>query len=311
MAGPIVVATSPASARQVAASAAASVARDNTLTDPSNRLWTFANLAAAVVIFAVLWWRGWLRPRSISTGGTRHVDSQPAFIWAGGAALVFFSSVLAAGAAAQLSGVPTGLYFGSPKALAIVQLSSYGCALLSVFFLLRLLKDAAPKAGLTITTRSLTLGLFAGVLAWPILTTIGTAALWVQTAITHTPPDPLGHPLLKVLRDSPDSVWAWALGACAVVGAPIVEETLYRGFLQSFVLRVTGLPWVSVLCSSAVFAMMHYDPDGGIPWAALVEIGVFGLILGYMFERTKRLGVTIAMHILFNAGNLALAMLAS
>lgn len=306
--GPIVVAPGLACAWQVSERAAAAT-HNATLTEPSSNLWAYANLVGALLVIGVLWWRGLLRPRSLTQGGSRHVDSQPAWIWACGAGLVFFSSLIAAGAAAQITGVPAGLFFGSPRALAIVQLSSYGAALVSALFLLRLLKDAAPKAGLVISTRTLFQGLFYGLLCWPILTSVGNAGLWVQTLLGHPPETHLGHPLLKVLRDYPDSVWSWALGACAVLGAPLIEETLYRGLIQSFVLRVTGLPIVSVLASSALFAFMHFDPEGSIPWPALVEIGVFGLFLGATFERTKRLGVTIGMHVFFNAANLALAML--
>lgn len=228
-------------------------------------------------------------------------------MWASAAGLVFLSGAIASSAAAQIQGVPTGLFFDSPKAMAIVQLSGYGAALLAVVFLMRLLRAAAPRAGLSVDGRSVLLGLLCGVLAFPVLVTVGNVGVQIQTWLGHAPATSLGHPLLVMLRDNPDSGWAWLLGACAVVGAPIVEEMLYRGLLQSFVLRVTGLPWAGVLLSGTVFMMVHYQSDGSVPWAAMAEIGVFGLILGVTFERTGRLGVTIAMHVFFNAANLVLA----
>jgi membrane protease YdiL (CAAX protease family) len=260
------------------------------------------------VIIAVLWWRGAIGVKAIVRGGMRGVEAQPAWVWACGAVLVFLAGAIAAGAAAQLQGVPTGLFFSSPKAMAIVQLSSYGAAMLAVVFLLRVLKDAAPKAGLVVDGKSLLLGLWCGVLAFPVLITVGNVGVAVQTWLGHKPASNLGHPLLVLLRDNPDNGWAWLLGVIAVVAAPVVEETLYRGLIQSCVLRVTGMPWVSVATTSVVFMLMHYQDDGSVPWAAMVEIGVFGAILGFVFERTKRLGVTIAMHVFFNAANLAIAM---
>lgn len=236
------------------------------------------------------------------------MDDQPAWVWACGAGLVFLSGAIAAGAASQIQGVPTGLFFSSPKAMAIVQVSSYGAALLAVGFLLRLMKDAAPRAGLSVDAKSLFVGLGCGMLSLPVLLTVGNAGVAIQTWLGHKPETPFGHPLLVMLRDNPDNGWAWLLAGCAVLAAPIVEETLYRGFIQSFGLRLTARPWAGVLLTSVLFMLMHSQRDGSVPWAALVEIGVFGAILGFTFERTKKLGVPIAMHILFNAANLALAM---
>ena len=159
--------------------------------------------------------------------------------------------------------------------------------------------------------RSVALGLGYGVLAFPVLITVGNVGVAVQTWLGNQPASDLGHPLLVLLRDNPDNGWAWLLGAIALVAAPVVEETLYRGLIQSFVLRVTAMPWVSVAITSVAFMLMHYQENGSVPWAAMVEIGVFGAILGFVFERTKRLGVTIVMHVFFNGANLALAMWAS
>lgn len=267
----------------------------------SHNPWMWGNLAAALLILVVLWWRGWLRPAAMA--GSRGVDEQPAWIWASAVAMVFLSLGLGASAVHGLPGISSGVSSGSPKAQAWIQLGAYGAGLPVAFFLLHLLRTGAPKAGLPIDTRSLCLGLGLGVLALPVAITIGNAAIAGSSLLGFPPPDQLAHPVLKLLRDHPESIWTWIIAACAVLAAPIFEEALYRGLLQSFVLRVTGSAWASVLVASGAFVLAHVG--AGLPGPALIEIGALGVIWGVVFERTKRLGVVIAMHVLFNAANLA------
>ncbi len=105
----------------------------------------------------------------------------------------------------------------------------------------------------------------------------------------------------------------WALIAAAVVGAPLVEEMIYRVFLQSSISRATGLPWVGILAAAVVFAVAHAvgPAEQRVPWYAAVPIGVLGLACGLAYERTKRLLVPITMHACFNAMNVAMAMWAT
>lgn len=95
-----------------------------------------------------------------------------------------------------------------------------------------------------------------------------------------------------------------------MVGAPLVEELIYRVFLQSSIARATGLPWIGILVAAVVFAVAHAvgPAEQRIPWYAAVPIGVLGLACGLAYERTKRLLVPITMHAAFNAMNIAMAM---
>lgn len=84
------------------------------------------------------------------------------------------------------------------------------------------------------------------------------------------------------------------------VGAPIVEELVYRGMLQrAFSARLHRLAaWIVV---AAWFAVIHFRP---VEYPGLF---VFGLVAGAAVLVTGRLGTAIATHIAFNVTGLSLA----
>ena len=84
------------------------------------------------------------------------------------------------------------------------------------------------------------------------------------------------------------------------VGAPIVEELVYRGLLQgSFAARFNQLAaWVA---ASAWFALVHLRP------VEYPGVFVFGLVAGACLLVTRRLGMSMATHVAFNATGVLLA----
>jgi membrane protease YdiL (CAAX protease family) len=84
-----------------------------------------------------------------------------------------------------------------------------------------------------------------------------------------------------------------------VVGAPIVEELFFRGLvLRSIQARYSD--WIALLGSSVLFALVHFEP---ITFPALF---MFGLVLGYLAQRTRRLGMSVFAHAGFNATTMVL-----
>lgn len=84
-----------------------------------------------------------------------------------------------------------------------------------------------------------------------------------------------------------------------VIGAPVVEELVYRGLLQgAFTRRLSE--WIGVVVVALWFAVVHFQP---------VEIpGLFavGLVLGVCAVRARRLGLSVVAHMAFNATGLIL-----
>ncbi|XP_068643571.1 uncharacterized protein [Aristolochia californica] len=87
--------------------------------------------------------------------------------------------------------------------------------------------------------------------------------------------------------------------ACLVgitgVLAPILEETLFRGFLMVSLTKWFPTP-VSAVLSAAVFAVAHLTP-GEFP-----QLFVLGAVLGFSYAQTRNLLTPITIHALWNSG---------
>ena len=117
----------------------------------------------------------------------------------------------------------------------------------------------------------------------------------------------IGHPMLRVIIDS-DSLTASALLMfSALVAAPILEETIFRGMIQTVLLRILGRPmrWGVVFIAALVFMSIHV---GGVSWQTLPGLFVLGFVLGWLYERSGSLWPSIIAHIGFNALNIAIAL---
>lgn len=96
------------------------------------------------------------------------------------------------------------------------------------------------------------------------------------------------------LFDAAHGVWIVLLVIIVVICAPVVEEMVYRAFIQHN-LNVAYGAHVAVLISSFWFAAVH------LQLAEFPGLFAFALVLGICFARTKRLGLSIVTHVAFNA----------
>ncbi|MFM2077139.1 MAG: hypothetical protein RJA49_1029 [Actinomycetota bacterium] len=88
-----------------------------------------------------------------------------------------------------------------------------------------------------------------------------------------------------------------------VVGAPLVEELVYRGLLQgAFTRRIHEVAGVVVV--ALWFAVVHFQP------VETPGLFVVGLVLGSCALFTRRLGLGVIAHMSFNATGLVLVAMA-
>lgn len=73
------------------------------------------------------------------------------------------------------------------------------------------------------------------------------------------------------------------------------EELFFRGSLQKALLRVSGIPWLAIVITSAVFALLHGT------FFKILPIFTLGLLLGTVYHFTRNLWYTITIHFLNNA----------
>lgn len=105
------------------------------------------------------------------------------------------------------------------------------------------------------------------------------------------------------LFDSASGAGIVLLVVVVVIGAPLVEELVYRGLLQGAFTR-SYHEVLSVVLVALWFALIHFQPVE-IPGLFLV-----GLVLGFAALSTRRLGMSVVAHMAFNATGLVLVAMA-
>jgi membrane protease YdiL (CAAX protease family) len=74
----------------------------------------------------------------------------------------------------------------------------------------------------------------------------------------------------------------------------IGEELFFRGSLQKVLLRMNGKPWLAILISSAIFALMHST------FFKILPIFVLGILIGAIYYVTQNLWYCILIHLINN-----------
>ena len=168
--------------------------------------------------------------------------------------------------------------------------------------------SGAKLADLGLSTRDLgrqcLLGLTGCALAIPVVYTVQlvTVSIW-------TPTDHLVQQALAADQSLPTALVA-AFGT--IVGAPVVEEMLFRGFLLASFWKLAAQQtgerslrgdFTANLAVSLLFAWVH-------PWPASIPLFVLSMMLGELYRRSGSLIATIVMHACFNGLSMAALLLA-
>lgn len=102
---------------------------------------------------------------------------------------------------------------------------------------------------------------------------------------------PLPNILAETFAELNQHIGTALLGGALAV--PVLEELLFRGVVLAGLLR-SRRPWVAIAQSALLFGIFHFNPSQSLN-AALA-----GLLLGWLYYRTRSLGLCIALHALFN-----------
>jgi len=101
----------------------------------------------------------------------------------------------------------------------------------------------------------------------------------------------------KILNEDSFGVLAFMF-FFGMLAAPVVEELLFRGFLQTAV-RTTFGKLKAILISGFLFALIHLNAH------VFLQIFILGLLLAYLFEKTGALIAPITVHVCHNTATLA------
>jgi membrane protease YdiL (CAAX protease family) len=111
---------------------------------------------------------------------------------------------------------------------------------------------------------------------------------------------PSAHKLLQIFQEKKSSTGLRAMIiVSATLVAPVAEEVFFRGFVQTFLRYTFKRPWLAVVVTAAFFALVH-------EWWEAPPIFFLAVCLGYAYERTGNLWISIIIHALFNSASIVL-----
>jgi membrane protease YdiL (CAAX protease family) len=103
-------------------------------------------------------------------------------------------------------------------------------------------------------------------------------------------------PLENILENEFDGLSRNFIGAFTIaVLAPVLEEVMFRGAIQGYMMRRFNNPWVTILAAALVFGVFHLNP------VQVVYATLLGVILGWIYYRTGSLLPVILGHVLNNS----------
>lgn len=257
------------------------------------------------VMLGIAAWRGSFRPGRLANAPMRHV------ILTGQDLLVIVFLFL-------LGMIVAGMVLAPPgdDTLAVgmhtffLQLIGYAPALAYLVYQLRRQDQGVSHFGLgRASWRVVPTGLAGLCIALPAVMALGTLVTIVMLLLGQSPPA-VGHQLLTHLTQPDARLGLMMLTLSSVLLAPVFEEILYRGVVQTFLLHVLGPQrrWMILLIAGGFFASIHFHAV--TPWM-LLPLWALGIILGWLYETTRSLYPSILVHALFNGVNLILATIAT
>ncbi len=143
------------------------------------------------------------------------------------------------------------------------------------------------------------------ILPWAWVAMLGTQ---VVRMMLGQMPDEI-HPLLEQMKATTDTGLLVLFILQAVVAAPLAEELIFRGFLQTGLVTVgvkvagtTSGRRLGIVATSLLFAAVH-EP---FSWPAIFVLSLF---LGWLYERRGNLWLPIMVHAGFNGVQTGLMLL--
>lgn len=81
---------------------------------------------------------------------------------------------------------------------------------------------------------------------------------------------------------------------------PFAEEFYFRGLIYPWFRQRLGM-WMSIVCSSFLFGLAHFDSVG-----AILQAFLMGAVMAYVFERTRSLYTAFLLHASINTASVVM-----
>lgn len=77
--------------------------------------------------------------------------------------------------------------------------------------------------------------------------------------------------------------------------APVVEEMMFRGAIQGYMMKHYSNPWIGIVVTALLFGVIHMNPQ------QIIYAFLLGLVFGWIYYRTRSLLPVMAGHVLNNS----------
>ena len=203
------------------------------------------------------------------------------------------------------------------RSIALVSLLGQSSSVLIAAGAIAIRPELIPSStglGLIRVKGCLRTGALAFLVIFPITLLIGAGAQQLGELVASLtgadPPNAIAHTTLRAMSDPSNAgtLGWWAMLLAVVIGAPIAEEVIYRGFIQTSLARMTRSHTFAILATTGLFVIVHV---GAVTWFALLPLAALSVMMGLAYARTGVLWVPIVVHALFNGANVSMAMAAN
>lgn len=124
-----------------------------------------------------------------------------------------------------------------------------------------------------------------GVLTWSVMAALGAVvpSMWIQEQMPELP---------NIVEQQMGDIMMHRGGYFVIcLLGPVAEELVFRGaILRSLLHWKSEYQWSMISLSSFYFALIHFNP------AQMPHAFVIGLLLGWMYQRTRSIAPCIAFH---------------
>jgi membrane protease YdiL (CAAX protease family) len=124
-----------------------------------------------------------------------------------------------------------------------------------------------------------------------VMAIVGDGGESLIDSLTKSKHNQISVEMLKHLHDGPILV---TFALFAIVLAPFFEESIFRAFLFNAGLRHRGF-WFGAIVSGLAFGIAHGDRY------AMIPLALGGIVLAYVYYRTRNIYASMITHGLFNA----------
>ena len=126
-----------------------------------------------------------------------------------------------------------------------------------------------------------------------VLAAVAAYTVFANVAFGHDPGQDLGD-MIEIFRGP----W-WPLALVVIgAGAPLSEELMFRGFLQTVLAGSRLGYWGAALVTTTIWTALH----AGYSLIGLGEVFMIGIIFALFLRRTGSLRVTLVCHAIYNSG---------